>query len=65
MPFSLVLADNASFDLLGLVLVIETEKHKTEASAALRNFLAHHNRVLNLAKLLEVRLQVLLEGAEG
>ena len=64
-PFGLVLPDNASFDLLGLVLVIEAEKHETEASATLRNFLTHHNRVLDLAKLLEVRLQVLLQGAES
>lgn len=64
-PFGLVLPDNASFDLLGLVLVIEAEKHETKASATLRNFLAHHNRVLDLAKFLEVGLQVLLQGAEG
>lgn len=65
MPFGLVLPDNTPFNLLGLVLVIEAEKHETEASATLRNFLAHHYRVLDLAKLLKVRLQVLLQGAES
>lgn len=65
MTFGLVLPDNASFDLLGLVLVVEAEKHESEASATLRNFFAHHDRVLDLAKLLEVRLQVLLQGAES
>ena len=60
MPFGLVLPDDTSFDLLGLVFVIEAEKHETETSPTLRNFLTHHNRVLDLAKLLEVRLQVLL-----
>lgn len=52
----LVLANDTSFDLLCLVLVVEAQQHETEASAPLGDLLTHHDRILDLAKLLEVLL---------
>ena len=62
MALGLVLPNNASLDLLGLVFVIETEEDKAKSTATLGQLLAHDDSVLHLAKLLEVRLQVLLRG---
>ena len=52
----LVLTNDVPFDLLSLILIIKAQKHETEASAPLSDLLTHHNRILDLAKLLEVLL---------
>ena len=64
MTFGLVLVNDASLDLLGFVLIAKAEQNETEAAASLCEFLAHHNRVLDLAKVLEVILEMLLTGGE-
>lgn len=63
--FRLVLIDDISFYLLGLLFVFKAEQDKAEAATALCDLLSHDNRVLDLAKLLEVLLQVRLRGREG
>ena len=65
MALRLVLSNDASFDLLSLILIVEAEKDEAKASATLSQLFTHHNGILNLAKLLKVCLQVLLGGREG
>ena len=63
--FRLVLPYDLSLDLLGLHLVIKAQQHEAEATTPLGHFLAHHDRILHLAKFLEVVLQVRLRGRKG
>ena len=64
MAVGLVLADNAPLYLLSLIFVIEAQEDKTETAAPLRQLLPHDNSVLDLAELLEIRLEVLFACQE-
>ena len=61
----LVLSDDASFDLLSLLLVIEREQDESETTTSLRHFFSHDNGVFNFTVLREVVLQMLLRGGES
>ena len=65
MAFLFVLCNDAVLDLLGMLLIIETEQDEAKASATLRQLLSHDDRIFNLAELLEVRVQMVLTGREG
>jgi len=56
---ALVDANDPSLHLLSLFFVCEAQEHEAKPAAALRKAVSHHYGVLNLAKLLEVALQVL------
>ena len=51
-----VLSNDATFDLLGFIFVIEAQKDKAEATTSLSHFFSHDDGVFNLAKLGEVIL---------
>ena len=62
MSLGLVLINNASLELLGLVLIGKRKKDKSETATSLSELLAHDDCVLNFAKVLEVILKVLLRS---
>ena len=51
-----VLSNDATFDLLGFIFVIEAQKDKAEATTSLGHFFSHDDGVFNLSKLGEVIL---------
>ena len=64
MTLCLVLADDAPLYLLGFIFVIEAQEDKAEATAPLCQLLPHDDGVLDLAELLEIRLEVLFACQE-
>lgn len=64
MTLGLVLADDAPLYLLGFIFIIEAQEDKAEATTPLRQLLPHDDGVLDLAELLEIRLEVLFACQE-